>query len=89
MKCKKYLDTKFFLVKEYVEDGILKIVYVISEENCAYPLTKNTASSKYDTLFPYMSEIMESVQLGGVSEREFGLDPVFDDAHLTTTMKVF
>ena len=37
----KHIDMKHHFVREHVEDGILKIVYVQSEENDADVFTKN------------------------------------------------
>ena len=39
----KHVDTRFHFVREFVEDGILKIVFVRSEENDADIFTKNTS----------------------------------------------
>ena len=43
----KHIDTRYHFVREYVEDGILKIVYVRSEDNDADILTKNVDSKTY------------------------------------------
>ena len=38
----KHIDTKYRFVGEYVEQGIVKIVFVKSEDNIADIMTKNT-----------------------------------------------
>ena len=43
----KHIDTRYHFVREYVEDGILKIVYVQSEDNEDEILTKNVDSKTY------------------------------------------
>lgn len=43
----KHIDTRYHIVREYVKDGILKIVYVRSEDNDADILTKNVDSKTY------------------------------------------
>ena len=37
----KHIDTRYHFVREYVEDGIVKVQYVKTEENLADPFTKN------------------------------------------------
>ena len=39
----KHIDTKYRFVGEYVEQGIVKIVFVKSENNIADIMTKNTS----------------------------------------------
>lgn len=43
----KHVDTRYHFVREYVEDGILKVVYVMSEKNDADPFTKNVNEKSY------------------------------------------
>jgi len=38
----KHVDTRYHFVRNYIEDGILKIVFVRSEDNDADVFTKNT-----------------------------------------------
>ena len=40
----KHIDVRTKYVNEYVEDGVLKIIYVRSEENDAASFTKNLGS---------------------------------------------
>jgi len=37
----KHIDTRYHFVREYIEDGILKVLFVRSEENDADLFTKN------------------------------------------------
>lgn len=39
----KHIDTKYMYVGEYVEQGVIKTVFVKSEDNVADILTKNTS----------------------------------------------
>ena len=43
----KHIDTRYHFVREYVEDGILKIVFVQSERNDADIFTKNLNSETF------------------------------------------
>ncbi len=38
----KHVDTRYHFVRNYIEDGILKVVFVRSEDNDADIFTKNT-----------------------------------------------
>ena len=45
----KHVDTRYHFVREFVEEGFVKIIFVRSEENISDPLTKkNTPSSIYE-----------------------------------------
>ena len=44
MRRSKHIDARIKYVNEYVEDGVLKIIYVKSEENDADIFTKNLGS---------------------------------------------
>ena len=43
----KHIDTRFHLVREHIEDGILKIQFVRSCKNTADIFTKNTSEETY------------------------------------------
>ncbi len=43
----KHIDIKYHVIREYVENDVLKIVYVRSEENVADPMTKNTGEKSH------------------------------------------
>ena len=44
----KHVDTRKHFVRDYVEDGIIKIKFVRSEDNDAYIFTKNTNEYTYE-----------------------------------------
>jgi hypothetical protein len=44
----KHVDTRYHSVREFVEEGFVKIVFVRSEDNVSDPFTKNTPGSIYD-----------------------------------------
>ena len=43
----KQIETRYHFVREYVEDEILKVVYVRTEDNTVDILTKNTDKSTF------------------------------------------
>ncbi len=43
----KHVDTQYHFVREYIEDGILKVVFVRSEDNDADIFTKNTGGELF------------------------------------------
>ena len=53
----KHIDNRYHYVKDYVEDGLLKIQYIGSEANLADPFTKNLPKKNYDTAHPYMERV--------------------------------
>ena len=44
----RHIDTRYHFVREYIENGILKIVFVKSEDNNADIMTKNLCICLYD-----------------------------------------
>lgn len=57
----KHIDMRYHYVREYVEDGILKIIFVRSQENMADPFTKNVSQAIFDKQFtPYMKNLPEN-----------------------------
>ena len=44
----RHIDTRYHFVREYIENGILKIVFVKSEDNDADIMTKNLCIRLYD-----------------------------------------
>ena len=44
----KHVDTRYHFVREFVEEGFVKIIFVRSEDNISDPFTKNTPSSIYE-----------------------------------------
>ena len=45
--CTKHVDTRYHFVWEYIEKGIVKIVFVLSEDNKADLMTKNLGNELY------------------------------------------
>ena len=43
----KHIDTRYHYVREFIEDGIVKIIFVRSEDNQADPFTKNVPEVNY------------------------------------------
>ena len=43
----KHVDTRYHFVREHVENNVLKIIFVKSEENKADPYTKNVSEEIY------------------------------------------
>ena len=43
----KHIQTRYHFTREYVQDGILKIVYVLSENNDADIFTNNTDDKNF------------------------------------------
>ena len=44
----KHVDTRYHFVREFVEEGFVKIIFVRSEDNISDPFTKNTPGSIYE-----------------------------------------
>ena len=44
------MDTPHRFVREYVENGVLRITYIFSDKNQADPFTKNVTSKKIEEL---------------------------------------
>jgi hypothetical protein len=43
----KHVDTRYHYVRDYIEDGILKVVFVRTTENQSDPFTKNLAVNPF------------------------------------------
>ena len=43
----KHVDTRYHLVQEYIEDGILKIVYIKSKDNTADIMMNSTSTVNF------------------------------------------
>ena len=52
----KYLDTRIHFVREYVEDGVIKVKYVKTSENEADPFTKNVNEKTLKRCHQYLVE---------------------------------
>jgi hypothetical protein len=44
----KRVDTRYHFLREFIEEGFVKIIFVRSEDNVSDPFTKNTPSSIYE-----------------------------------------
>ena len=44
----KHVDTRYHFVREYIENGTIKVIYVQSKENDADIMTKNLSKTLYD-----------------------------------------
>ena len=44
----RHIDVRYHYVREYIEDGIVMIRFVKSEDNDADPYTKNTPNNIYE-----------------------------------------
>ena len=58
----KHIETRYHFVREYVEMGVLKIVYVKSEDNKADIMTKNTDKS---TFWKHVDNFMDYSEVFG------------------------
>ena len=47
VKRTRHIHTRYLLIREYIEDGIIKIQFVKSEDNMADIMTKNVDSKTY------------------------------------------
>ena len=53
----RHVDIRYHFVREYVEDGFIRIIFVRSEENLADEFTKNVTGDIYDAhVNEYMTE---------------------------------
>ena len=50
----KHLDAKFHFVRDYIEDGVVSVVFVRSEDNRADPFTKNGNEGVYRRHYDFM-----------------------------------
>ena len=44
----KYLDVKYHFIREYIENGVIKIIFLISEHNMADPVKKNLSVKDFE-----------------------------------------
>ena len=62
----KHIDMKYHFVRDYVENGVVEIVFVRSIDNKADPFTKNVGEAVHMKLFDYMRD--DLIEHGRVSE---------------------
>ena len=58
-KLSKHLDTKVHFIRNYTDEGIIKIIYVKGEENYADGFTKSVSKSVMEKNFDYMTSLSE------------------------------
>ena len=57
----RHVDTRYHFVREHVEDGFIKIVFVKSEENDADIFTKNVGKEAYEKhVSTFLGQVDES-----------------------------
>ena len=57
----KHLDIKVHFVRSYVDQGIVKVVFVKSEGNLADSFTKSSGEESYNRNFAYMENVCSDV----------------------------
>ena len=50
----KYLDTKYHFIRDYVENGMVKITCISTDQNLADPFTKNLSAESLKEKFSYL-----------------------------------
>ena len=53
----KHLDIKTHFIREHVEDGLVKLIFVISEDNVADGFTKSGSRVEYLRNFRYLRNV--------------------------------
>ena len=53
----KHLDIKCHFIRDYVEDGVVKIIFVKSSENVADGFTKSGSHEEYCRNFKYLKSV--------------------------------
>ena len=57
----RHVDTRYHFVREHVEDGFIKIVFVKSMENNADLFTKNVGKESYEKhVIKFLGKVEES-----------------------------
>ena len=62
--CTKHVDTRYYFICEFVEDGVIKIVFVRTHENKADIFTKNVSSEVYNSHVNEFVEDRKNVEPG-------------------------
>ena len=55
----KYLDIRYHLIRDYVRDGVFSVVFVPTDQNKAYPFTKNVNKEIFGRNRDYMVDVEE------------------------------
>ena len=53
----KHLDTKVHFIRNFVQDGVIKVVFVSGVRNYADPFTKNVDQMNMKRNFDYMAQL--------------------------------
>ena len=53
----KHIDTRYHMIHEHVEDGIVKIIFVKSNNNLADPFTKTVDEANMKRNYKYLSSM--------------------------------
>jgi len=70
-QCTKHVDMRYHFVCEYVEEGIIKIVYVCSEDNDADIMTQNRTGNiflRHTLKFMDYSDVFAAKKWGGCQQ---------------------
>ena len=60
------MDTRYHYVRDYIEDGILKVIFVRTAENQSDPYTKNLAVEPYlKHIGKFMFDDVENDEVAG------------------------
>ena len=65
----RHIDARYHYIREYIEDGIIKIQFVCTKENLADVYTKNTKSEEYNSVHDYMVDRSQFEIREGVKSR--------------------
>ena len=60
-QCTKHIGVRYHFVQQYVEDGIIKIIFVCSEDNKADVFTKNTKDDVFMKHTTYLQHFGKKV----------------------------
>ena len=61
-KLSKNLDIKVHFVREYVEQGIVKIIFIRTDGNLADSFTKSGGEESYKRNFVYLDKVCSDVE---------------------------
>ena len=64
----KYIDVKYHFIREYIENGVIKIIFVKSEDNMADPMTKNLSVKDFEKHRNYLDIYNDKSDQGRVSK---------------------
>ena len=53
----KHIDIKYHVVREYIKNDVIKILFVKTNDNREDPFTKNVGSFEHDKHYSYLSSV--------------------------------